>query len=159
MVAISPTKWFRSSRSSAEKKRGKVDVEIIGPTPRTERWTLEDAENTFPIQARYLVPRRRGTPKVMYCVFEARTQDGGTAFFPVPIDRKEAFLRNPEDSLEKVSANTTQVFHMEKQTVRRRRYSRKASAMAKIQATMYVCLAGGLVFLLFVIFSEVTSTN
>ena len=162
MVALSPTSWFKFSRKSAEKKRGKVDVEIIGPSPRTEQWTLEDAENTFPIQARYLVPRRRGSPRVMYCVFEGRTQEGTIAYFPVPIDRKEAFLlprsENPEDSLEKVSANTTQVFHMEKQTVRRRRYSRKASAMAKIQATMYVCLAGGLIFLLFIIFSEVTSS-
>ena len=160
MVAISQrfegaNRWLDAIQNRLKKRIEKpktVPVEIIGPKPRVETWVLEEAEKKFPIQARYLVPTRKGKPTVMYCVFES-----GSEYYPIPLDRKEALLTtDPEEPLEKVSANTTQLFHMEKQTVRRMRYSRKGSAMQKVQATMYVCLAGGLAFLLFIIFSEVT---
>lgn len=132
-----------------------IEVEILGPEPRVEKWTVEKAEKELSIQSRYIVPSRFNKSKVMYCVFPANDQ-----FYPVPLDRKMAILSDePEDHLEKVTANTQQVYHMEKQQVRRKRYSRKGSAMQKAQATMYVLLAGGLGFLLFIIFSEVTDKS
>ena len=66
------------------------------------------------------------------------------------------FADDSGEHLENITTTTNQLYHMEKQEVRRKRYSRRGSAMAKAQQTMYVLLAGGLGFLLFIIFSEVT---
>ena len=143
---------FKNWVGRRSQKPKTVEVEILGPTPSVEQWDVEKAEELLPIQARFVSPRRFGTPKVMYCVFKS-----GPNYYPVPLDRKQATLSDtPDDHLDKITATTQQVYHMEKQQVRRKRYSRKGSAMQKAQATMYVILAGGLGFLLFIIFSEVT---
>ncbi len=163
MVALNPTLSglskvlgpFQNWINRRSQKPQTVEVEILGPEPRTEKWDVAEAERRLPVTGRYVVPRKLWKPKVMYCVFPV--QDG-SRYYPVPLDRKQAVLNlEPEEHLEKITANTQQVYHMEKQQVRRKRYSRRGSAMQKAQATMYVVLAGGLGFLLFIIFSEVTS--
>ncbi len=151
---------FKNWVGKRSQKPKTVEVEILGPRPRLEHWDIERAERELPIQARFIQTRKLGKPKVMYCVFSGKSQDGQTRLYPVPLDRKQAILsESPDEFLDKITANTQQVYHMEKQQVRRKRYSRRGSAMQKAQATMYVLLAGGLGFLLFIIFSEVTSTN
>lgn len=143
---------FKNWVGRRSQKPKTVEVEILGPELITEQWDVEKAEELLPIQARFTVARRLGKPKVIYSVFKA-----GGNYYPIPLDRKQATLsESPDDHLEKITATTQQVYHMEKQQVRRKRYSRRGSAMQKAQATMYVILAGGLGFLLFIIFSEVT---
>lgn len=156
MVAVTAKlgRSFGKIGSWAQKPK-MVEVEILGPQPRTEKWTLERAEDELPVQARYVFQRKIGKAKVMYCVFAV-----GESYYPPPLDRKEiAFFADADESgehLENITTTTNQLYHMEKQEVRRKRYARKGSAMAKAQQTMYVLLAGGLGFLLFIIFSEVT---
>tara|TARA_B100000749_G_scaffold68776_1_gene51598 strand:- start:2092 stop:2544 length:453 start_codon:yes stop_codon:yes gene_type:complete len=143
---------FKNWIGRRSQKPKTVEVEILGPTLSTEHWDVEKAEELLPLRARFVSPRRLGKPKIMYCVFKS-----GPNYYPIPLDRKQAVLADkPEEFLEKITATTEQVYHMEKQQVRRKRYSRRGSAMQKAQATMYVLLAGGLGFLLFIIFSEVT---
>ncbi len=96
-----------------------------------------------------------GRLTLCYCVYR-----DGDKYWPVPIDRKRVNLdSSAAEHLEKIHPNTTQTYFVEKQHTRRRKYARQGSNLQKVQAGLYVALAGGLLFLLFIIFSEVTGGN
>lgn len=127
-----------------------VEVEVIGAIPRTEQWDADEARVTLPEGCHYYVPQRGNKGKYMYCVFES-----GGQYYPIPLDR-QANKITVDEIADKPVATASQVYHLQKKHTMHRRYQRRGGAMEKIQATLYVCLAGGLGFLLFIIFAEVT---
>lgn len=132
------------------KKPKYVEVEVMGAVPRIERWDLEEAEARMPEGSHYFVPQKGGKGKYMYCVFES-----GGDLYPVPLDRRNTQIDITEIA-EKPVASASQIYHLQKKHTMHRRYMRRGGAMEKVQATLYVCLAGGLGFLIFIIFSEMT---
>ena len=139
--------------ANRSKKPQTVEIEVVGPLPRTFNMDTEEAEAEMPEGAHYFVPQKGGKGKYMYCVFES-----GGDYYPIPLDRRFTQIEVSEIA-EKPVASASQVYHLQKKHTMHRRYMRRGSAMEKVQATMYVCLAGGLGFLLFVIFSEVTKSE
>ena len=140
-----------SGRVAERSKKPKtVEVEVMGAVPRVERWDVEEAEASMPEGSHYFVPQKGGKGKYMYCVFES-----GGDYYPIPLDRRYTQI-DVSEIAEKPVASASQVYHLQKKNTMHRRYMRRGSAMEKVQATLYVCLAGGLGFLIFIIFSEMT---
>ena len=168
MVAITARPVnFLSGLKKIVQRPATVEVEVVGPRPTITKWPLEKAEAELPITARYSKAGFMGRITLVYCVFETieevlaaecnPTDNTFVKYRPVPIDRKRQNLDNsPAEYLEKVHPNTVQTFFIEKQHTRRKKFAHKGSALQKVQAGLYVALAGGLAFLLFIIFAEVT---